>query len=177
VRVTIALVVGLMLAGCGSGKNTVSTVTMTVQKPPKAVAPGPQDNTYFGQTVSVTKADAKRFLIVSRPQLYLVGVTANVVGAAQQGKQCAPLACPGVDDDRVVIPAGSQPLTFVLPATASGTVLTGVGNDGTTTVSGAQLAALAGGLKTPHLTESLVSGVWLAVNVDTVTSFAQQFQP
>ena len=176
-RVTIALVVGLMLAGCGSGKTTVSTVTVTVQKPPKAAAPSAQNTTYFGQVVSVTKADAKRFLIVLRPQLYLVGVTANVVGAVQQGTQCAPLACPGVDDDRLVIPAGSQELTFVLPADASGTVLTGVGSDGTTTVSGSQLAALAGGAKTPHLTESLVSGVWLAVNVDTVTSFAQQFQP
>jgi pectin methylesterase-like acyl-CoA thioesterase len=177
VRVTIALVVGLMLAGCASGKTTVSTVTVTVQKPPKTAAPGAQDTTYFGQIASVTKADAKRFLIVVRPQLYLVGVTANVVGAAQKGTQCAPLACPGVDDDRIVIPAGSQELTFVLPARASGTVLTGVGSDGTTTVSGAQLAALVGGAKTPHLTESLVSGVWLAVSVDTVTSFAQQFQP
>jgi hypothetical protein len=177
VRVTLALLVGLVLAGCGSGKHTVSTVTVTVRKPPKAAAPGPQDTTYFGQIESVTKVDAKRFLLVLRPQLYLVGVTANVVGAAQQGTQCAPLACPGVDDDRLVIPAGSQPLTFILPADASGTVLTGVGNNGTTTVSGAQLAALAGGAKTPHLSETLVSGVWLAVNVDTVTSFAQQFQP
>jgi hypothetical protein len=177
VRVTLALVVGLMLVGCASGKTTVSTVTVTVQKPPQAAAPGAQDTTYFGQIVSVTKADAKRFLLVLRPHLYLVGVTANVAAADQKGTHCAPLACPGVDDDRLVIPAGSQELTFILPADASGTVLTGVGDNGTTTVSGAQLAELAGGAKTPHLTESLVSGVWLAVKVDTVTSFAQQFQP
>ncbi len=176
-RVAIALVLGLMLAGCASGKQTVSTVTVTVQKPPKAAVPGPQNATYFGQIASVTKADAKRFLLVLRPQLYLVGITANVAGAAQQGTQCAPLACPGVDDDRLVLPAGSRPLTFILPAKTNGTVLTGVGNNGTTAVSGAQLSALVAGAKTPHLTETLVSGVWLTVNVDTVTSFAQQFQP
>jgi hypothetical protein len=179
-RLAAVLLVVLVLAGCGGGTRTVTatvTRTTTVARPQPSAAPGPQNTTYFGQIVSVTKADAERFLLVLRPHFYLVGVTANVVGAAQQGTQCAPLACPGVDDDRVVIPAGSKSLTFILPAKTSGTVLTGVGNNGTTTVSGAQLAALVGGAKTPHLTETLVSGAWLAVNVDTVTSFAQQFQP
>jgi hypothetical protein len=174
-----AVVLGVVvLAGCGGGTRTVTaTVTRTVEKPQPSVPPGPQNTTYFGQIVSVTKAAPKRFLLVLRPQFYLVGVTANVVGAAEQGTRCAPLACPGVDDDRLVIPAGTRSLTFVLPAATSGTVLTGVGNNGTTTVSGAQFAALVDGAKTPHLTETLVSGVWLAVDVDTVTSFAQQFQP
>ena len=31
--------------------------------------------------------------------------------------------------------------------------------------------------KTPKLIEPLDSGVWLAVDVDKVTYFAQQFQP
>ncbi len=43
--------------------------------------------------------------------------------------------------------------------------------------SAATLAALVGGAKTPKLIEPLDSGVWLTVDVDTVTSFAQQFQP
>ena len=47
----------------------------------------------------------------------------------------------------------------------------------TTTITGAQLAAIVGGSKTPKLMEPLDSGLWLTVNVDTVTSFAQQFQP
>ena len=47
----------------------------------------------------------------------------------------------------------------------------------TLTISAAQLSALVGGAKTPKLVEPLDSGVWLAVNVDHVTSFAQQFQP
>ena len=53
----------------------------------------------------------------------------------------------------------------------------GAGNFQNTTVSAAQLSALVGGAKTPKLVEPLDSGVWLAVDVDHVTSFAQQFQP
>jgi hypothetical protein len=75
------------------------------------------------------------------------------------------------------VPAGSRKLTFVLPAKTTGTVLTsGGGNFQDTTVSAAQLASLVGGAKTPKLIEPLDSGVWLAVDVDKVTSFAQQFQ-
>jgi hypothetical protein len=177
VRIAALLSVALVLAGCGSGMQTV-TVTTTVAQSPPVVAPGPQDTTYFGQPVSATKADASRYLLVLKPQSYLVGVTANTAFAQQQGKTCAPLSCPGVEDDRLVVPAGAQNLTFVLPANATGTVLTMQGSQmQPTKVSAAQLAALVGGAKTPKLVEPLSSGLWLAVNVDKVTSFAQQFQP
>jgi hypothetical protein len=148
-----------------------------VTQPQTAATPGPQDATYFGAPVSVSKVDANRYLLVLKPESYLVGITANVAFAQQQGKACAPLSCPGVDDDHLVVPAGTQNLTFVLPANATGTVLTVAGGSAPTKVSAAQFAALVGGAKTPKLVEPLVSGVWLAVNVDTVTSFAQQFQP
>ena len=125
----------------------------------------------------MSKVDSSKYLLVVKPESYLVGVTANVAFAQQQGKTCTPLSCPGVDDDRLVVPAGSQNLTFVLPAKAMGTVLTVSGGNAPTKVSGVELAALVGGAKTPKLVEPLVSGVWLAVNVDRVTSFAQQFEP
>jgi hypothetical protein len=183
-RFAALLVVALVLAGCGAGTTTTvtstvtSTETVTVQQPSGSPALGAQDTRYFGQIASITQADPKRFLLVLKPEFFLVGVTANVVGAQQQGMQCAPLSCPGVPDDHVVVPAGSQKLTFVLPATTTGTVLTpGGGNFQNTKVSATQLAALVGGAKTPKLIEPLDSGVWLAVNVDMVTSFAQQFQP
>ena len=92
-----------------------------------SAAPGPQNATYFGEPVSVSKAGSSRYLLVLKPESYLVGVTANVAFAQQQGKTCAPLSCPGVDDDRLVVPAGTQNLTFVLPANATGTVLRGFG--------------------------------------------------
>jgi hypothetical protein len=183
VRIAAPVIVALLVAGCGAGSRTVTTtttVTKTVtQAPPQpqpSAAPGPENATYFGQPVSVSNAGSGKYLLVVKPESYLVGVTANVVFAQQQGKACAPLSCPGVDDDRVVVPAGSQNLTFVLPATATGTVLEGAAGM-PTKVTGTQLAALVGGAKTPKLVEPLVSGVWLAVDVDKVTSFAQQFQP
>jgi hypothetical protein len=167
-----------MLAACGATKHTVSTVTVTVQKPPKTVALGAEDTRYFGQILSATKVDAKRYLLVVKPELFLVGVTANVAFAQQQGTQCAPLLCPGVEDDHLVVAAGKQPLTFVLPVKTSGTVLTvGGGNFRMTKVAAAELVALVGGAKTPKLIEPLASGLWFSVDVDKVTSFAQQFQP
>jgi hypothetical protein len=153
-----------------------TTVTKTVTQPATSSAPGPENATYFGQPVSVSNAGSGKYLLVVKPESYLVGVTAKVAFAQQQGKACAPLSCPGVDDDRLVVPAGTRNLTFVLPAKATGTVLTGAAGT-PTKISGAQLAALVGGAKTPKLVEPLVSGVWLAVDVDQVTSFAQQFQP
>ena len=176
-RIVALLTVALVLAGCGAGAKTV-TATTTVEKPQPTAAPGPENTTYFGQPVSVRKVNANSFLVVIKPESYLVGVTANTAFAEQQGKQCAPLSCPGVEDDRLVVPAGSQDLTFVLPAKTTGTVLTiSGGKTQTTSVSAEQLAALFAGAKTPKLVEPLVSGLWLAVDVDKVTSFAQQFQP
>jgi len=186
-RFAIALVAVLALAGCGAGKTTVSTLTstvtstqtVTVQQPPGSPALGAQDTRYFGQIVSITGApDSSKLLLVLKPEFFLVGVTANVANAQQQGMQCATLSCPGVPDDHLVVPGGTQKLTFVLPVTTNGTVLTaGGGNFQNTKVSAAQLAAIVGGAKTPKLIEPLASGLWFAVDVDKITSFAQQFQP
>jgi hypothetical protein len=185
-RVAVALVAALVLAGCAGGTTTTTVVadetvppqTVTVRQPSSSPALGAQDTRYYGQIVSITQVDPKRYLLVLKPESFLVGVTANVASAQQQGTQCAPLSCPGVEDDHLVVPAGTQKLTFVLPATTTGTVLTpGGGNFLDTKISAAQLAALVGGAKTPKLIEPLDSGVWLGLDVDKVTSFAQQFQP
>jgi hypothetical protein len=180
VRVVAVLVLTLALAGCAVGGHRGSTVTtrVTVERPSPVAAPGPQHATYFGRIVSIAQVDAKRYVLVLHPESFLVGVTANVAFAQEQGTTCAPLACAGVEDDRLVVPAGTRELTFVLPAKTSGTVLTvHAGSMGTTGISAAQLAGLVGGAKTPKLIEPLVSGVWLDVNVDKITAFAQQFQP
>jgi len=177
-RVAALVVVALALAGCAVGKHTVSTVTVTTQRPAPKVSLGAQDARYFGEPVSISKVDAKRYLLALKPQSYLVGVTANVAFAQQQGTACAPLSCPGVEDDRLVVPAGNQQLTFVLPTKTTGTVITADGgNMQNTTITASQLAALLDGAKKPHLVEPLVSGLWLAVDVDKITSFAQQFEP
>ena len=68
---------------------------------------------------------------------------------------------------------------FILPATTTGTVLTlNSSQMQTTKITGTQLAAIvAKQPDAPKLMEPLDSGLWVTVNVDTVTSFAQQFQP
>lgn len=182
-----ALALAFALSGCaiGGSKTTTVTVTRTVTSAvgPKKPHPAQAETgyvKYFGKPVSVTQANAKDYLLVLQPEFFLVGVTANVAFAGQQTPpvSCAPLACPGVPDDRWVIPAGAEELTFVLPAKTTGTVLTLHSPQmRTTKITAAQLSALVGGAKTPKLMEGLDSGVWLTVDVDTVTSFAQQFQP
>jgi hypothetical protein len=182
-RVAALLVLAPTLAGCAVGGHaTTSTVTVTktatVTRAQPAATPGQQHATYFGTIVSLQQADAKRYLLVLRPESFLVGVTANVASAGRQGTECAPLSCPGAEDDHLVVAAGTQSLTFVLPARTTGDVLTaGGGNVRVSKISAAQLAALVSGATTPHLIEPLASGLWLGVDVDRVTSFAQQFQP
>jgi len=184
--VAVALA-ALVLSGCAVGgtKTTATTVTVTrtvtspagPKKPPAAEAETANVK-YFGQLVSVTKLDAKRYTLAIKPQFFLVGVTANVAFAAQQQNACQPLECAPVEDDRWVIPAGTQPLLFILPATTTGTVLTLENQQmHTTKITAGQLAAIVGGATKPKLMEPLDSGLWVTVNVDTVTSFAQQFQP
>src|SRR5262249_17803886 len=154
------------------------TVTRTVTSPAKPPAAEAETSSvkYFGTPVSVTKLDAKSYALALKPEFFLVGVTANVAFAAGQGNACQPLECAAVEDDRWVIPAGKQPLLFILPAKTMGTVLTLNSQQmQTTKITGDQLAALVGGATTPKLMEPLGSGLWLTVNVDAVTSFAQQF--
>lgn len=180
-RIAALLAATLVLAGCAVG-GTTKTATVTTTRT-VTTKPGPMRETenarYFGTPVSITKVDAKRYLLVLRPQFFLVGVTANVAAAAEQGTACAPLSCPGVTDDRLVVPAGSRKLTFVLPAKTQGTVLANApGGFEVSTVSASDLAGIvSGATNEPKLVEPLDSGLWLSVDVDKVTSFAQQFQP
>ena len=198
-RVAALLAVAFILSGCAIGgtKTTTVTTTRTVtspggpKKPPAAEAETASVK-YFGIPVSATKLDQKCpatvggktvyfscYALTITPKFFLVGVTANVAFAAGEQNACQPLECPAVEDDRYVIPAGKQNLLFILPSKTLGTVLTLNSQQmATTKVTGDQLAALVGGAATPKLMEPLdASGLWLTVNVDTVTSFAQQFQP
>ena len=179
-RVAALLVVGLVLSGCavGGSKTTTVTVTRTVTSPAKPPATTAETGNvkYFGIPVKpVVKLDAKRYALTIKPEFFLVGVTANAAFAAQQENACQPLECPPVDNDRLVLPAGSQNLLFILPGKTMGTVLTS--STQPTRITGEQLSALVGGATTPELYEPLNSGLWVTVNGNTVTSFAQQYQP
>lgn len=183
-RAAALLAVAFVLAGCAMGGTTTTvTVTRTVASPagpnkPPAAGAETASVKYFGIPGSVTKLDAKRYALAIKPEFFLVGVTANVAFAAGQQNACQPLECAPAEDDRWVVPAGTENLLFILPAKATGTVLT-LGNQQTqaTTITAAQLSALVGGATKPKLFEPLDSGLWVTVNGDTVTSFAQQYQP
>ena len=117
-RIAALVVIALVLAGCGGGTRTVTTtttVTKTVTQPSTSAAPGAQNATYFGEPVSVSNAGSGKDLLVVKPESYLVGVTANVAFAQQQGKTCAPLSCPG-RRRRSPRRAGGKPEPHLRPA-------------------------------------------------------------
>jgi hypothetical protein len=198
-RVAALLAVAFVLSGCAiGGKTTTVTVTHTVTsasgpKNPPAAMDETASVKYFGTPLSATKIDQKCpqtvgqktvyfscYSVTIKPEFFLVGVTANSAFAAGETPPvaCDPLACKPVEDDHWIIPAGDQTLVFLLPSKATGTVLPANSQQETTKVTGDQLAALIGGATTPKLIEPLsASGVWFTVNVDTVTSFSQQFEP
>ena len=191
IRSLIATLVlaSFVLAGCAVGgtktvtttRTTTRTVTQTVTTPapPPAAEAETANVKYFGIPVSLTKIDQQCggdqatpafscYALTIKPEFFLVGVTANVAFAAGQQNSCQPLQCPPVEDDRWVIGGGSENLVFILPATTKGTVLDDQQKN--STVTAAQLAPLVARKK-------LDSGVWVTVDVDTVTTFAQQYQP
>ena len=108
------------------------------------------------------------------PAWFTSGVTANTA-AAEDG-----VVEPGepVPNDNYRIEEGHRLLTYLVPADAPVTVLT---NNGTgilsTPVTVSELAQLVNGEKPIKLFEPLDTGVWIRVNIDTVCSIDQQYQP
>jgi hypothetical protein len=71
-------------------------------------------------------------------------------------------------------------LTFLMRPTAHVTILarsTGNGDFGSKTISVAELVELVEGGKPVELFESLESGIWLRVQIDTACSVEQQYRP
>lgn len=175
-RRAAALVLGLLLAGCG-GTRTV-TVTRTVQRTvtTQAGLGGGADQSFYGRIVSAQPA-AGGYLLRFDPAWWLGGVTANVAFAQAMHQSCAPRACESVPNDYYVLDEGHATLTFFLPRGAHGTVLTQPLKFPGTRVTAARLVALVGQGARARLFEPLESGVWLRVNSDTITGFAQQYRP
>jgi hypothetical protein len=160
-----------VLAGCGSTRTVVRTVTVT---PPFGATPIVQ--TFYGKIVSVTPAQGG-YLMRFDPALWLSGITANVASADAMHIRCAPAKCQPVSNDHFVLDEGHATLTFVLPATVHGTVLTVGSNINGTRIDAARLAALVAQGAHAKLFENLNSGMWLRVRIDVVQTFAQQYVP
>ena len=166
------------LVACGGTKEVDQTVTE------EAAAQGgtttetssePCDQREFGHIQSLVRA-GDHFELRFDPAWFTSGVTANTAaaedGAVEPGQP--------VPNDNYVVDESDRLLTYLVPASASATVL--VNNDTgilSTPVPVAELAEIVANGQSSRLTlfEPLDSGVWIRYSVDTVCSLDQQYRP
>ncbi|HEU4943197.1 MAG TPA: hypothetical protein VFT18_08010, partial [Gaiellaceae bacterium] len=156
----------LVVGGCGGTK----TVTETVGA--KTAAGPPSELVEFGYVKSLERED-DGYRMRFDPAWFLSGETAKVAaaedGAVEPGEP--------VPNDNYRVDEGHRQLTYLVPATAEVTVLADGPNG--TPIEVSQLADLVAG-KNPldhPLFEPLSTGFWIRVDVDTVRSLDQQYQP
>ena len=129
----------------------------------------------FGHISSLTQKD-DQYEMRFDAAWFTSGVTANTA-AAEDG-----VVAPGepVPNDNYRIEEGNRLLTYLVPTDAHVTVLTRQGdpvNFGSTPITVFELAQLVNGETPVELFESLDTGVWIRVNIDTVCALDQQYQP
>jgi hypothetical protein len=166
-----AAVIGLIAAGCGGTKTVTRTVTVG------ATAKGdfgpPTELVQFGYIKSLERK-GNGYVMRFDPALLLTGVTANTA-AAEDG--AVPPGEP-VPNDNYRVNESHRAFTFLVPADAHVTVVTGGGGPvGSTAIDVAELARIVNGGKHLKLFEPLNTGVWIRYRIDTVRSIAQQYQP
>jgi hypothetical protein len=170
--VLLLLAVPALLVGCETTHTVVKTVTVT-----HTVTAPATDQRLYGHIRSMEAAPGGYFVHFD-PAWFLSGITANAAQAEDQGVTCAPRDCEAVPNDNLVVDESKRTYVYFLPSTVSGTVLTKTSNNfAETTVTAAQLAEIVAGTSPLQLFEPLESGVWLTVRIDTIRSFAQQYQP
>jgi hypothetical protein len=140
-----------------------------------SVASAPCGHRMYGH-VSTMKPEGDGYRMRFDPAWFTSGVTANEAaaedGAVEPGQP--------VPNDNYVVDESHRLLTYRVPSDAHVTVLTRNGDPagfGATKVRVAELAGLVAGQKPVDLFESLDSGVWIAVTVDTICSVDQQYRP
>jgi hypothetical protein len=179
---TVAIVSAILLVavsgGCGGSRTVVKTVTVDRRAPAALSATG--DQRLYGQIKSLVQR-GDQYELRFDPAWFLSGVTANVAQAQDEGIRCEPSACPPVANDNKVVDEGHRVLTYIVPPSVRGTVLTRNGTTGgpfpATRITTVQLAQLVAGKSSLKLFEPLSSGVWILVHGDTVRTFAQQYVP
>jgi hypothetical protein len=174
--IAVVVVLGVAAAGCG-GTHIAVVRTVTVRAQPAAESP---DQRFFGRIRSLARTGG-RYELQFDPVWFLSGVTANAAAAQDTGSRCRPSTCPPVPNDNYRLDEGHRVLTFIVPAGVRGTVLVQTSGNGgpfpATKITVGQLAQIVAGSSALKLFEPLSSGVWLVVHIDTVRTFAQQYQP
>jgi len=105
------------------------------------------------------------------PAWFTSGVTASRAALEDTGSRDVP-------NDNYVIEEGHRLLTYLVPTTAHVSVLTdNVKGIFSTAIPVSELARIVNGGKHRKLFESLDSGVWIRVRIDTVRELDQQYRP
>ena len=106
------------------------------------------------------------------PAWFTSGVTASRAALEDTGSSDVP-------NDNYIVEGGHRLLTYLLPATAHVTVLTGGYGKATssTAITVSELARIVNGGHHRKLFESLDSGVWIRVHIDAVRELDQQYRP
>jgi hypothetical protein len=175
--VAVGLLVALVLVALDD-RNSTSPAAAPAEAGGLA-APG--DQAIYGHIASLRRAGG-HYELRFDPASFLSGVTANVAAAEDQGTPCRAASCPPVANDNYAVDESHRLYTYVVPRGAHVTVITNRGNPaqlGATPVTVAQLAQIVANGKAPGVTlfETLDSGVWIRVHIDTVRSLAQQYRP
>ena len=152
-----------------SGPSSASASSVAAAKPCD-----PSNVALYGHIESLTlKGD--HFEMRFDPALFLSGVTASRAKLEDTGTSDVP-------NDNYVVEEGHRLYTYLVPTTAHITVLSRAGElpgagFPSTAITASQLAQLVKGEKPVELAESLESGFWMHVNIDTVCSLEQQYRP
>jgi hypothetical protein len=170
------LTVAVVAAAAAIAAGVFAALYFTKGSGGEPAAAEPCADRLFGHIASLESKDGE-YEMRFDPAWFTSGVTANTA-AAEDG-----VVEPGepVPNDNYRIEEGHRLLTYLVPAGAEVTVLTRTGdslNFGATPISVSQLAQLVDGEPAGvDLFEPLDTGVWIRVNIDTVCSLEQQYQP
>lgn len=133
----------------------------------------PSDYVLFGHVKSLAPR-GEAFELHFDPAWFTTGLTATRAKLQDTGYGDVP-------NDNYIVEEGHRLLTYILPASAHITVLTASNPQGgpfpATPITAAQLEDLVAGGKPVKLLESLDTGFWMHVHVDTVCSLEQQYHP
>jgi hypothetical protein len=152
-----------------------ATLYLTRAPEERVVVERPCGDRIFGHIASLERKNG-RYEMRFDPAWFTSGVTANTA-AAEDG-----VVEPGepVPNDNYRIDEGHRLLTYLVSPTAHVTVLTRNGDPagfGATPITVSELSQLVKGQKPVELFESLDTGVWIRVHIDTACAIDQQYQP
>jgi hypothetical protein len=152
-----------------------ATLYLTRAPEERVVVERPCGDRIFGHIASLERKNG-RYEMRFDPAWFTSGVTANTA-AAEDG-----VVEPGepVPNDNYRIDEGHRLLTYLVAPTAHVTVLTRNGDPagfGATSITVSELSQLVKGQKPVELFESLHTGVWIRVHIDTACAIDQQYQP